>query len=84
MRVHEGIHKVGNDGVLEIQVPLGLDWAGKKVVVTISPTNPQSDEEIAKTDADWRRTLKETYGAGEGLGLERHDQGVFEERDPIE
>lgn len=74
---------VGQDGVLELRIPLGFEEAGQPVMVTVQPVPADTDSTEAD-DAEWHRILRETYGACAGLGLERPEQGEFEERDPIE
>ena len=75
--------RVGQDGVLDLHVPLGAEEAGAEVVVTIrhiaaNAAPPKMDR------ADWHRFVEETYGSCAGLGLERQPQGEFEKREAIE
>lgn len=71
---------VGADGVLDVHVELGR---GKErdVVVTIQPLASGEPEVSAES---WKEFIEGTYGSCAGLGLERPDQGILEERDPIE
>lgn len=74
--------RVGDDGILDVQVNLGRTEAKKEVVVTIEslPANgaaPQAD------DLPWPDFVERTYGSCAGLDLDRHEQGEFESREPI-
>jgi hypothetical protein len=71
---------VGDDGMLSLQVNLGAAEAKKEVIVTIEPVGPPASVPAALS---WREFLDRTYGSCAGLGVERHDQGVFEQREPI-
>ncbi len=74
---------VGEDGELSVHMPMGMEAAGREVLVTIEATQESSDEESAR-QREWHQILNETYGSCAGMGLERPDQGVPEERDQIE
>jgi NADH:ubiquinone oxidoreductase subunit len=71
--------RVGQDGVLDLHVPLGEDEAGTDVLVTIRPLTAAS-----VVPPDWHGFVEETYGSCDGLGLERQPQGQIEQREPIE
>ena len=74
--------KVGRDGVLELRVPLGRNEADREVVVTIQSLPGNGD--LKRPDRpDWHTFINQTYGSCAGLGLERHQQGEYEHRDPI-
>ncbi len=73
--------RVGDDGVLNLQVNLGQSEAKREVVVTIAPVAAESAADTALLS--WHEFIERTYGSCEGLGVERHDQGTFEEREPI-
>jgi hypothetical protein len=72
--------RVGDDGVLNVQVDLGRSEAKKEVVVTVEAlcNVPQPAAAMA-----WPDFVEQTYGSCAGLGLERHEQGDFESREPI-
>ena len=75
--------RVGKDGVLTLRVPLGTEGADADVLVTIQPFGePLSPP--TPGPLDWHQFVDETYGSCAGLGLERHQQGVFEEREAME
>jgi hypothetical protein len=75
--------RVGNDGVLDLHVPLGEMGAGALVIVTIRRFSIDQMTPI-NDPADWHRIADETYGSCAGLGLERPPQGQFEIREEIE
>jgi hypothetical protein len=74
--------RVSDDGVLNVQVNLGRTEANKEVVVTIVPLSAvdQADEAAGMS---WHEFVARTYGSCACQGLERHEQGSFEEREPI-
>lgn len=74
--------RVGDDGILDVQVNLGRTEAKKEVVVTIEPLSV-SDEAQQAGNMPWPDFVERTYGSCAGLGLERHEQGAFESREPI-
>jgi hypothetical protein len=75
--------RVGQDGVLDLHVPLGGVEAGAEVVVTIRRLSPRAAP-VVQDRAEWHRFVEETYGSCAGLGLERPPQGEFEKREGIE
>ena len=74
--------RVGDDGILDVQVDLGRTVAKKKVVVTIESLSA-SDEALQADDMPWPDFVERTYGSCVGLGLDRHEQGAFESREPM-
>jgi hypothetical protein len=74
---------VGADGVLNVQVNLGKNEAAREVVVTIEPMQSASaGPETAKLA--WSSFVAQTYGSCAGSELQRHDEGSFESREPLE
>ena len=73
--------RVGDDGVLNLQVNLGRTEAKKVVVVTIEPVAADMAHDAASVG--WHEFIERTYGSCAGRGLEHHDQGQFEQREPI-
>jgi hypothetical protein len=73
--------RVGDDGMLNLQIDLGQAGAKKEVVVTIEPLAADTDRDAESLD--WHKFIERTYGSCAGLGLERHEQGQFDEREPI-
>lgn len=71
--------RVGSDGVLHIDIPMGKEDADREVQVTIDPVqvgpSPMTQEE-------WRQFVKETAGAWQG-DLERPEPLEYEQRDEM-
>lgn len=66
--------KIGSDGVLHLDLPLGVDHAQEVVRVTIETLAPPT------ADDEWRRAILSTAGKWRGE-LERPDQGEYEVRE---
>jgi hypothetical protein len=69
--------KVGADGVLQLNVPVGPEEANREVQVTIESTPAES-----KSRQEYLDFLQATAGAWQG-DFERPEQGKLEERDPL-
>jgi hypothetical protein len=69
--------KVGPDGVLQLNVPVGPADANREVQVTIEPASPTHT-----TQEEWREFIRTTAGAWQG-GFERPPQGEYEKRDEL-
>ena len=68
--------KVGSDGVLHLDLPVGMDEADKEVQVTVeAPPTPMTQEQR-------RQFIMSTAGRWQG-DFERPEQGDYEERDPL-
>jgi hypothetical protein len=74
--------RVDDDGILKVHVNLGRMEAKKEVVVTIAPLSATGEADQAAT-MPWPAFVEQTYGSCAGLGLDRHEQGVFETREPF-
>ena len=74
--------RIGEDGVLDLHVPLG-EMAGADVVVTIRRVISQSKPSITDP-VQWHRLADESYGSCADVGLDRPEQGEFETREPLE
>jgi hypothetical protein len=77
---------VGDDGILQLQVPVGIANADLEVMIIVQPlptvaTNPPSQ---AKTPEElgYSREFLEVLGSWEGT-LERPEQLPYEEREEI-
>ena len=68
--------KVGSDGVLHLELPLGIAEADKEVQVTVETTRP------VMTQAEWADWVESMAGSWQG-DFERPEQLPFEERDPL-
>jgi len=71
---------VGNDGVLILQVPLGIAEARSRVVVTIQ-TVAADKTSTSEDRMEWQEFIEKTYGSCAGLGLEEPDDAPSQERD---
>lgn len=69
--------RVGADGVLHFDLPLGSPEAGREVQVTV-----ESAPSGAMTRAEWAAFLDRTAGAWQGE-FKRPPQGELEVRDPL-
>jgi hypothetical protein len=67
--------RIGNDGVLHLEVPLSADDAHRRVRITIEPIDPPTVEE-------WQRGIDETAGRWQGDWV-RPEQGEFEQRESL-
>lgn len=66
--------KVGADGVLHLDVPVGTANANREVKVSIQLASPPL------TPEEWRAFIQQTAGTWQGE-FERPDQGEYEQRD---
>ncbi len=71
--------RVGSDGVLHIDIPLGKEDADRDVRVTIDPVEVGPPP---LTQEEWRRFVMETAGAWQG-DLNRPEPLEFEQRDEM-
>ena len=69
--------KVGADGVLQLNVPIGPAEANREMRVTIEPAPPE-----ATSRQEYLDFLQRTAGAWRG-DFERPPQGDYEIRDPL-
>lgn len=72
--------EVGADGVLELRVPLGIDDARMRVVVTIQPL-PEPLPQHGSAPLDWHSFVRQTYGSCAGLGLLEPPDLPLQDRD---
>lgn len=75
--------RIGQDGVLDLHVPLGDMGPGADVIVTIRKIPVATTSRITDR-AEWHRFVEKTYGSCADLRLERPPQGEFEKREAIE
>ena len=73
--------RVGEDGVLQIRVPIGEADADREVQVTIDPVPvdpaPMSEEE-------WRAFVLRTAGSITDPSFVRREQGEYERREELQ
>jgi hypothetical protein len=69
--------RVNSEGVLHLDMPVGLEQADKEVRVTVEPlpAGPVSQDE-------WHRAILSTAGKWQGE-FERPEQGEYEQREPL-
>lgn len=68
--------RVGDDGVLTLELPLGVEEAGREVRVTVEPIRRPM------TQAEWQAWVQQLAGSWEGE-LARPPQGEYEVREPL-
>jgi hypothetical protein len=74
---HLEIHsKVGSDGLLVLNVPVGISQANRVVKVTVESLVNTHDI----STSEWQRIIAETAGKWQGEPIERLEQGIFEQR----
>jgi hypothetical protein len=74
--------RVGGDGILNVRINMGRTEATKEVLVTVEPIGTESEPTEASA-MPWHEFVEQTYGSCADLQLERLEQGVFENREPI-
>ena len=73
--------RIGPDGILNLNVPVGISDANREVKVIVEPAET-GGETTELTREQWARFVDETAGAWLG-DLERPDQGELEVRDQL-
>ncbi len=74
---------VGEDGILQLVIPLELSNVDLDVTVTVTPVKP---EEEVKTPVELGWTpgfFEKTLGGWKGETLARGEQGEYEQRDEL-
>lgn len=69
--------KVGADGVLHLNVPVGAARANQEVKVTIEAAPPRM------TQQEWHAFVVRTAGIITDPTFCRHEQGAYEKRDEL-
>jgi hypothetical protein len=70
--------RVDSDGVLRVTVPVGVADANQEVQVTIEPARAPR-----MTSNEWRTWVRTTAGSVTDPTFRRHEQGAYEEREPL-
>jgi hypothetical protein len=70
--------KVGPDGVLHLTLPLATGDANREVQITVEPVRPPT-----MSQEEWRQFILRTVGSIPDPTFRRHEQGEYEERDPL-
>ena len=71
-------HQVGDNGSLQLNLPLGTEVAGRSVRVTIEPINSKH----TITQDEWQAGILATAGGWQGE-FELGSEGELEERKPL-
>jgi hypothetical protein len=77
---------IGDDGILQIQLPPEIANQELDVVIVFQPVIPESSQTIAKTPQELgysHRFLENVIGSWEGEPLERPEQLPFDNREKI-
>ena len=69
--------RISGDGILHLNLPVGVAEADKEVRVTVEPLPI-----VAQSPEEWRQWVLSTAGKWQG-DFERPDQGTLEEREPL-
>jgi hypothetical protein len=72
--------RVGSDGVLHIDIPMGKEVADREVQVTIDPLQKSL---APMTQDEWRQFVMETAGSITDPSFVRHEQGEYEQREAL-
>jgi hypothetical protein len=72
--------RVGADGVLSLNVPLGTNDANSEVVITIQT---MAARQSCLSQKPWLDFLDETYGSCADMPIERASQGECEARETV-
>ncbi|MBD2437053.1 hypothetical protein [Nostoc sp. FACHB-110] len=78
---------IGNDGILQIQLPPEIANQELDVVIVFQPVSPEISQNTAKTPQELgysHRFLENVIGSWEGETLERPEQLPFENREEIQ
>jgi hypothetical protein len=70
--------RVSGEGILQIELPLGEEQAGRDVRVTVEPI----DTPEAATSSEWSSWVNSMAGSWQG-DFERPAQGDYETRKPL-
>jgi hypothetical protein len=71
--------RVDADGVLRLTLPLGIKEADREVQVTVEPVARKKQ----MSQAEWAAWVQSMTGAISDPTFQRHDQGDYEEREPL-
>jgi hypothetical protein len=70
--------RIGADGVLRLNLPVGLQEANRHVLVTVEPASSKK----TMTQSEWESWVESMAGSWQG-DFERPPQGELQERDPL-
>ncbi|MBD2202713.1 hypothetical protein H6G33_17700 [Calothrix sp. FACHB-1219] len=78
---------IGNDGILQVQLPPEIVNQELDVVIVFQPVIQEASQSASKTPQELgysHRFVAEVVGSWEGEPLERPEQLAFEEREEIQ
>ena len=70
--------RVSPDGVLRVNVPVGMSEADQQVRITVEPATPKQ----TMTQTEWAAWVDAMAGTWQG-DFQRPPQGELQERDPL-
>lgn len=71
--------RVGADGVLRLNVPVGINEADREVQVTVEPMSAKQ----TMTQEEWAAWVASMAGSISDASFRRHEQGAYEERETL-
>jgi hypothetical protein len=71
--------RVGADGVLRLNVPVGINEADREVQVTVEPVSASNK----MTQEQWAAWVASMAGSISDPSFRRHEQGAYEERETL-
>jgi len=71
--------RVGPDGVLRVNVPIGVADANREVTLTVEPVAAKRP----MTQDEWRRWVQAMAGCIPDATFRRHEQGDYEQREQV-
>ena len=71
--------RVGKDGILRLEVPIGVANADLEVLVVVQPIAQTNEDH-----AEWLAFIERTAGSLADDPVDRPPQGDYETREPIE
>ena len=69
--------RIGEDGVLNLSVPMGASDANTEVMITIAPANGNGTR---SGRLEWHEFVRQTYGSCAGFGLDEPPDLPLQER----
>ncbi|NCT22398.1 hypothetical protein GW781_14750 [bacterium] len=76
--------RIGKDGILKLQTPIGMPNTDVEVILVVSPLKKSSKAKIAKKHPGWPpEFFSEIVGGWQGEPLVREPQGDYETRDEL-
>jgi hypothetical protein len=75
--------QTGKDGILHLDIPLGLTDTELKVTVTVEPITPDSDTETPQGKGWQSGFFEETFGSLKDNPLMIDSEGVFEDEEEL-